>query len=256
VQERRDAIRRARVWSPTDIPKVDFKVGPPAEGAFASNEWVTCDYKEKKSQSGHSPKFSCETSPDHEVKVKYGPRNAEVFGEVLSTRLFWALGFPADRMYPVRVRCKGCPTDPKAGAESVKGVAVFDPAAIERKLPGRAMETRTDSGWNWSELEDIGPDAPPDARAQRDALTLLAAFVQHTDSKAANQRLLCPEGQEVGKTGCKSPVLMVSDLGLTFGHADMLNKNKNSVSLASWTEVPVWKEPAAWRDSRGRSPAA
>jgi hypothetical protein len=97
-QERHEAIRRAEVWSPTDIRSLDLKAGPDAAGAFAPNEWVTCAYKEKKEISGHSPKFTCETSPGHEVKVKYGPRNAEVFGEVLATRLFWALGFPADRM--------------------------------------------------------------------------------------------------------------------------------------------------------------
>jgi hypothetical protein len=240
-QERQDAIRRARVWSPTDIPSLDLKAGPDATGGFASNAWVTCKYEEKK-LSGHSPKFVCETTPGHEVKVKYGPRNAEVFGEVLSTRLFWALGFAADRMYPVRVRCHGCPKDPWDSPVRAGEVAVFDPAAIERKLPGRAMETKTDSGWKWSELEDIGPAAPPGARAERDALKLLAAFVQHTDSKAANQRLLCPKGEEVGRTGCRRPVLMVSDLGLTFGHAGLLNKNKDSVSLVAWAEVPVWKD--------------
>jgi hypothetical protein len=241
--ERREAIRRAGVWSPTDIPSVHLKPGPDAKGAFASNEWVTCEYKEKK-LSGRSPKFVCETSPGHEVKVKYGPRNAEIFGEVLSTRLFWALGFAADPNYPVRVRCRGCPSDPWAGPEMAGAVAEFDPAAIERKPPGRDMETKRDSGWAWSELEDIGPEAAPGARAQRDALKLLAAFVQHTDNKAANQRLFCPKAEEVGRTGCRSPVLMVSDLGLTFGHADMLNKNKNSVSLATWAQMPVWKDPA------------
>lgn len=108
------------------------------------------------------------------------------------------------------------------------------------------METSPDSGWEWSELDDIGPEAAPGARAQRDAFKLLAAFVQHTDSRAANQRLLCPLGQEVGKTGCRSPVLMVSDLGLTFGRSGFLimNKNKNSVSLADWTDKPVWKDEA------------
>jgi hypothetical protein len=179
------------------------------------------------------------------VKVKYGARNAEVFGEVLATRLFWALGFAADSMYPVRVRCHGCPVDPKHSPEMEGKVAVFDPAAIERKLPGRAMETKQDSGWKWSELEDIGPAAPPGARAQRDALKLLAAFVQHTDSKTQNQRLLCPKGEEVGPTGCRSPVLMVSDLGLTFGESGgLLIKNKRSVSLATWPQVPVWKDSA------------
>ena len=124
---------------------------------------MTCDYKEKE-RSGRSPKFECETSPGHAVKVKYGPRNAEVFGEVLATRLFWALGFPADRMYPVRVRCRGCPADPRDSPEMAGDVVEFDPAAIERKLPGRAMETQGDSGWTWSELEDVGPERLP-ARA-------------------------------------------------------------------------------------------
>ena len=245
MQERKEAIRRASVWSATDIPRVDLKAGPDAAGAFAHDEWVTCQYKAKEF-SGASPKFACETSPGHEVKVKYGPRNAEVFGEVLATRLFWALGFAADRMYPVRVRCHGCSADPHRVPEITLGVSEFDPAAIERKLPGRAMETSPDSGWEWSELDDIGPEAAPGARAQRDAFKLLAAFVQHTDSRAANQRLLCPLGQEVGKTGCRSPVLMVSDLGLTFGRSGFLimNKNKNSVSLADWTDKPVWKDEA------------
>jgi hypothetical protein len=204
---------------------------------------VTCEYLAKET-SGRSPKFSCETTPGHEVKVKYGPRNAEVFGEVLSTRLFWALGFAADRMYPVRVRCRGCPSDPKEGPKVPGNVAMFDPAAIERKLPGRAMETKPDSGWKWSELGDIGPQAGPGAPAQRDALKLLAAFVQHTDNKASNQRLLCPAGKEVGRTGCRSPVLMVSDLGLTFGHAGLLNRNEDSVSLSTWAQLPMWKDPA------------
>jgi hypothetical protein len=243
TDERVEAIRRAGVWSHTDIPSLDLKAGPKGKGAFAFNAWVACKYKEE-ALGGHSPKFVCETSPDHEVKVKYGPRNAEVFGEVLSTRLFWALGFAADRMYPVRVRCHGCPKDPKDSPERAAGVEAFAPAAIERKLPGRAMETKTDSGWAWSELEDIGPKAPPGARAQRDALKLLAAFVQHTDSKAANQRLLCPKGQEIGRTGCRSPVLMINDLGLTFGQAGLLIRNQNSVSLATWPEVPVWKDRA------------
>lgn len=240
--ERREAIARASVWSPTDIPRMNLKVGPRSSDAFASNQWVKCVYKEKKNVSGHSPKFSCETSPGEEIKVKYGAENAEVFGEVLSSRLFWALGFPADEMYPVRVRCQGCPPDPKKSAKKSAGTTVFDPAAIERKLPGRDMETKTDSGWKWSELETIGADAPKNARVHRDALKLLAAFVQHTDSKAANQRLLCPKGQESGKTGCLKPLLMISDLGLTFGEAFLLIRNKNSVSLDTWGQVPVWKD--------------
>ncbi len=243
--ERFEAVGRARVWSPVDVAKVDLRAGPQAEGAFAPNAWVNCEYKEQKNSSGRSPKFTCETTPGHPVKVKYGSRNAEVFGEVLATRLFWALGFAADRMYAVRVRCHGCPNDPKKSHEGVDKVVVFDPAVIERKLPGRPMETKADSGWTWSELEHIGPDAPAGSRAQRDALKLLAAFVQHTDTKGANQRLLCPEGEEVGDRGCRNPVMMVNDLGLTFGQAGFLIRNKDSVSLETWARLPVWNEGEA-----------
>jgi hypothetical protein len=237
-------IRRAGVWSPTDVRSLDLEAGPDPRAAFAPGTWVACEHKSEKEPGGHSPKFVCETSPGQEVKVKYGAKNAEVYGEVLTTRLFWALGFAADRMYPVRVRCHGCSSDPKKDPAITRAVTEFDPAAIELKLPGRAMETRPDSGWKWSELEDIGPDAPPDARAHRDALKLLAAFVQHIDSRSANQRLLCPSGEEVGRTGCRRPVLMIHDLGLTFGRGAFLQKNLNSVSLANWTQVPVWKDRA------------
>jgi hypothetical protein len=51
-QERQDAIRRAGVWSPTDIPSVHLKPGPDAKGAFTSNEWVTCKYKKKELSVG------------------------------------------------------------------------------------------------------------------------------------------------------------------------------------------------------------
>jgi hypothetical protein len=243
-EERLEAIRRAGVWSPSNVAAVDFKAGPHVKGAFAPNQWVTCEYKQKE-MGGHSPKFLCETSPGKAVKVKFGPHNAEVFGEVLATRLLWALGFVANHMYPVRVRCEGCPKDPRAGPAESGAMVEFDPAAIELRLPGRAMETKPDSGWSWSELEDIGPAAPAAERAQRDALKLLAAFIQHTDNKAANQVLFCPKGQEVGQTGCRHPVLMISDLGLTFGNAGMLNKNEDSVKLASWAQVPVWKDGAS-----------
>jgi hypothetical protein len=40
-------------------------------------------------------------------------------------------------------------------------------------------------------------------------------------------------------------MMMVQDLGLTFGNSGLLNKNKNSVSYANWVDVPVWKEGEA-----------
>jgi len=106
------------------------------------------------------------------------------------------------------------------------------------------MEVAEGSGWKWSELEDLGPNSPPDALAHRDALKLLAAFIQHSDSKRDNQRLLCPKGEEEGAHGCRAPVLMIQDLGLTFGAASFLDKAKHAVSFEHWQEEPVWKDRA------------
>ena len=88
--------------------------------------------------SGRSPKFTCVIpgAKRDDVKVKYGLDNAEVYGEMLTTRLLWALGFGADRMYSVRVVCRGCPDDIKAEEVLPSGEKVFDPAVVERKMTG------------------------------------------------------------------------------------------------------------------------
>jgi hypothetical protein len=39
--------------------------------------------------------------------------------------------------------------------------------------------------------------------------------------------------------------MMVQDLGLTFGHANLLNMDKpGSTNLAAWMKAPIWREPA------------
>ena len=88
------AIRRAQVWSPTNVGAMDLKAGPKGPDAFAPNELLTCQYRDK-AMSGATPKFTCVIGQGDEVKVKYGAENGEVYGEVAATRLLWALGFPA-----------------------------------------------------------------------------------------------------------------------------------------------------------------
>src|SRR4051812_20868902 len=68
------SIRRAQVWSATDVAAMDLKVGPDGPGAFAPNDTVTCDYVEKQ-MNGRSPKFTCRLGKGDEVKVKYGKEN-------------------------------------------------------------------------------------------------------------------------------------------------------------------------------------
>ena len=234
---RADAIARAQVWTATDIPSMDIKAGPARPDSVPFRATLMCAYDEKE-LSGASPKFACETGDEEELKVKYGGNNAEVYAEVAATRLLWALGFGADAMYPVRVVCRGCPQTlngiPRANDEWV-----FDPATIERKLPGREL---SEDGWAWRELEAVREDAGGAPRAHRDALKLLAVFLQHTDTKPQQQRLLClDEPADEDEDACRKPLMMVNDLGLTFGRATTFNVNEKAMNLVEWSSTPVWK---------------
>jgi hypothetical protein len=226
---------------------MDLRVGPKGHGSFAPDETVRCTYADKV-MAGNSPKFTCAIRPDDEVKVKFGRENGEVYAEVAATRLFWALGFPADRMYPVRVLCTDCPARQETARDDATGALLFDPASIERKLKGHAMETEPDSGWAWPELDKVDEAAGGAPRAQRDALKLLAVFVQHTDNKPAQQRLLCADENGDGEHGeharCAHPVMMVNDLGQTFGRSNLFNRDHvGSVNLEKWAGAHVWRDP-------------
>jgi hypothetical protein len=244
AEARLAAIAHAQVWAPTRIPSMDLRVGPQGPDAFMPNETVTCTFADRK-MNGASPKFTCALAPEDEVKVKYGRDNGEVYAEVAATRLFWALGFPTDRVYPVRVVCVGCSPDPARRREDRRDRVVFDPAAIERKMAGRALETSPESGWSWPELDLIDEASGGAPRAQRDALKLLAVLIQHTDSKPAQQRLMCVSDQpEDAREACLQPVMMVSDLGLTFGHANVFNRNVvGSANFKEWSGADIWLDP-------------
>jgi hypothetical protein len=237
---RLNALRRAQVWTRTNIRAMDLKTGPRGPGAFAREATVTCDYIEKV-MSGRSPKFTCRISATDQVKVKYGGSNGEVYGEVAATRLLWTLGFGADRMYPVKVVCRGCPADLQPSGDPSAKTTVFDVAAIERQAVGFEIATRDVEGWAWPELDLVDEEAGGAPRAHRDALKLLLAMLQHTDSKTQQQRLLCLD-QRLSRSGrCTRPFMMVSDLGLTFGTANRLNRQEpGSVNFKRWQDTPVW----------------
>jgi hypothetical protein len=176
------------------------------------------------------------------LKVKYGPNNAEVFGEVAATRLMWALGFGADRMYSVKVVCRGCPSS-FGGIARENKEHLFDPATVERKIPGRELEP--DSSWSWTELDSVDEARGGAPVAHRDALKLLAVFLQHTDTKPDQQRIVClgeVAGESATAANCARPFMMVSDVGLTFGRANLFNTNGKGMNYVAWAATPVWKE--------------
>ena len=253
VNERTALLQRAHVWQPIDTRSLNLAAGPPLPAAQRIREEFTCQFVfPDKPLTGSTPKFQCAERPNDVVKVKYGEENGEVYAEIAASRLFWALGFKADRMYPARVSCEGCPSDPFAaskadwsiGRPGLVGQYVFDPAAVERPLPGSAIEVPGFEGWAWPELDTVTPRAGGASRAHVDALKLLAVFVQHSDSKPEQQDLLCAPGgvprDRAGNETCTSPWLVVKDLGSTFGKATALNNSK--MDLNDWSGVPIWRD--------------
>jgi len=250
---RATVIARAQVWEATNIPSMDLKTGPKGEKAFTFAAPVTCTYVNRKLK-GKTPKFDCRIEPDDEVKVKYGGNNGEVYAEVVATRLLWALGFGADRQYSVRIVCRGCPAS-FGGVVRSPQESVFDPAMIERKMPGAAFEPN--DGWSWDELNLVDENAGGATRPERDALKLLAVFMQHGDNKPEQQRLSCRDqpkekGQEKtttrkgGQMPCEHPFMYLHDVGLTFGRANILNQDViGGMNLVEWSRTPVWKDTAA-----------
>ena len=236
AETRATVIARSKVWIPMDIASLDLKAGPSEPGSFPLGATITCKYLDKK-MNGMSPKFTCVTADGDELKVKYGGTNGEVYGEVMSSRLLWALGFGADRMYSVRVICQGCPAQ-VGGIVRDNGDRILDPAAVERKFGHDELF----ADWKWRELELVVEESGGATLAERDALTLLAVFLQHSDSKPVQQRIVCLEPASAG--ACAQPLMMINDLGITWGKANRWNQQpRGSVNLAEWQAVDIWKGP-------------
>jgi hypothetical protein len=238
---RNDALRRARTHiAVADVPRLDLQtVGAPFSCRFVAEM-----------PTGTSPKFDCTLRNGDVVKVKYG-RNPEVAAEVAATRLLSALGYHADRMTIVpRVRCHGCPRHPFYAMHLLRltglhsrfpphgddeGYSEFEWVAVERKLEAMAVELPDSKGWAWWELDAVDP-ALGASRVDLDALRLVAVFLAHWDNKAENQRLVCLDTPTSADQPCQQPLLVLQDLGATFGPL--------KANLAGWRSAPLWTDRA------------
>ncbi len=276
--QRLQYLARAELWRPVDIAALDLRKGKSGSKGYEASppEALTCRFAEPSEvePGGKSPKFYCfEADDDDDIKVKYTrdeltanrnlPINGEVFGEALGTRLFWALGFYADHGYLSSVICENCPSsDPwkvYEGQDSPRlATREFRQTFLEEKLKGKkieecreidpddatkCLEVRDDQGWSWGEL--VANSKAP--KVHVDALRLLAAFVQHADNKAANQRLVCTEIAADGT--CAKSAAYAQDLGTTFGKKTLFGYDK--AKLDSWKNVRVWKDPAKCQANLG-----
>jgi hypothetical protein len=252
------ALTRARVWSrPAVAPeKADFSANTPGPDAFDANADADCTFIPEP-VGGTTPKFECALPDGKKVKVKYGVPNGELPAEVAGTRLLTALGFHTDRMNRVHsVRCRGCPLLPQQALQclakseppliclhgaNTATVITFAPAVIEQPIKGKKIEAVDDQGWSWYELEKIDPKAGGSSRAEVDALRLVAVLLAHWDNKGANQKLICPPGDEAADGTCRAPIAAIGDLGGTFG--------PKKVDLTNWKQAPIWADAHACRIS-------
>jgi hypothetical protein len=222
------------------VVDADLRESPKGKGAFADDEHVECKY-DHKMLGGHTPKFACLIAGEGEpVKVKYGVANGEIYAGVAAARLMSAVGFGADRMYPVWVTCQGCPIDPWKHPLATTGQPQdFFAAVIERKHKGHTIAVKGHKGWSFKELDLIDQTQGGATLAERDALRLMTVLLQHGDSRDDNQAFVCSAD---GEDGCSRPLLYIHDLGGSFGGAGKLSLDEDKFNYREWSNKPIWRD--------------
>jgi hypothetical protein len=265
AKDRQTAMHDSSLFTAKEVGAVNIMEGPPQdkkEFQLHFNDKVICDFKTPGSQmGGKTEKFACQITrvestggqvqtltadmDEEPVKVKFGADDNEVYAEVVSTRLMWALGYYADAWYPVKVECHGCPQDPESGS-GAPDVRTYFPATIVRKYSGHKMyeQGKEEEGWSWKELDEYNGQPT----YQRDGLKLLMVFVQHSDNKPPQQRLSCDtvkvdQSTNPFTTTCQSPVMLVQDVGTTLGAGGLISSNDSAkMNLDKWSGKKLWNK--------------
>ncbi|MGQ0648356.1 MAG: hypothetical protein ACT4P7_12375 [Gemmatimonadaceae bacterium] len=172
-----------------------------------------------------------------ELRVKYfhgsepAPRYREMFTETVVSRLFWALGIPADAVYmPASVRCFGCAPHPFGQLVPVTSDEphVFPLASVEVPYEGKKIAVtrgrgvfglggRYDHGWGFSEIS-VKDGSTASRRLQAEVLALALNIVAYNNLHSYQNDLVCRRGAWNKQTGeCHEVVAYVSDVGGTLG---------------------------------------
>jgi len=266
AKDRIAAMKAASLFEAKAVSDANILEGPKQkqkEFQFHAGDKVICDFATAGNQmGGKTPKFGCKITSvvsadgtvqtatpgmddSDPIKVKFGADDNEVYAEIVATRLMWALGYYADSWFSVKVECHDCPDNPASGSGS-KATRTYYPATIVRKFSGHKMTEagKPEQGWSWKEL-DAANGQPV---YQRDGLKLLAAFMKHSDNKPPQQRLSCDkvnvdQSTQPFTTTCESPVMLVQDVGATFGGGGWFTSNTGAkVNLDVWSHTSLWSK--------------
>ena len=290
AEKRLQYLATAQIWAdPGEITPTALAAGPPLRDGSGVAEALDgrplpCTFAAPgKTLGGNTPKFSCTAPGGRAIRVKYtdGSKdgNREVFSEVAASRLFWALGFNADPVYPISLDCRDCPSDPESGSGPTARrsyLAIYQPVITE---PVIVSGSRQDQGWRWGELDRAIEALPAGELRSRqrqhfDALMLLGVLLQHGDRKPEQQRLGCrgalnldagdirahdgePAGgafiERPGTTACELSDVTVQDTGATFGGAGRTTSASTAkMNLKSWTSRQVF-HPASSKVQPGEA---
>ncbi|MCM2267432.1 MAG: hypothetical protein NDI60_06600 [Elusimicrobiales bacterium] len=247
--ERRDYITRAQTWRPESSLKtdaLDFKTGPYEKMKYAPEELVTCSYVpmaeayDEGRPNGTTRKFKCADKKGKQFKVKYGADNGELMTEVASSWILTAIGAYADRMYPVRLNCPDCPSDPFKDESDRGAWQQGQMVVIEDKI-GERMEYKPNSGIGFDEFHLMTD------RVGAEALSGLAHFLGNSDNKAPNQAIACQKGDVApdasGRAVCLNPIAYMQDLGISFGGRTIYHNSR--MNFDKWKKEKLWDDPRA-----------
>jgi len=195
-----------------------------------------------------------------QFKVKYlmppypnnSSRDNEVFTEVAATRILWALGFPADHMYSARAaQCIGCGSDPfksnlKENKASLHDQPVaFNVVAIERLLPMDPIEPGDDETWSWADANNFYANGwSREQQIAFDAYRLALGILSYHNPLDSQNRLACAEWKAGAGDPkiCARPVILVQDLGSTFGKPGTFGNSRGN--FGDWQGQRVFADAA------------
>ncbi|MHB0996217.1 MAG: hypothetical protein ACYC2I_07600 [Elusimicrobiales bacterium] len=246
--ERDNYVAAASMFRPESelrTAAIDYKAGPYPKMKYAVEELVTCNYVpmaqayEGGKPNGMTRKFKCRDAKGKEFKVKYGESNGELMTETAASWIFTGIGVYADRMYPVRINCPDCPSDPFKSERDPGAWKQGQIAVIEDKL-GDRIEYEANSGIGFDELHLA------QNRAEAEALAGLAMLFGNTDNKAENQAVGCEKDDIVlagDKAVCRRPVAYLQDMGISFGGRSIYHNRR--MHYRKWKNEDVWDNPEA-----------
>lgn len=243
-QVRASYLARAIVWERPDMRTMTadrVRLGEPT--SLQPDKRVSCTYVYKTHEEigGSTPKFDCRDKNGKIYRIKYG--KVKPHTTVAASRLLWVLGFGEATSTPIHVICTDCSPDPWKRPQPVEGETTFNEAVIQNLKAGKeiTLQGKAEVGWSWSkDLPLVSEEAGGATRAQVDALKLVAVLIQHGDSKAPQQKLICrPRDYDPHSNSCRHPYMYLYDLGNTFGSGGM---KVHPLNFEAWRHKSVFRD--------------